>query len=74
MRGRRGKPKRTTPLQPTPELGAAILKRYKHPDDWREGSGTGKPHLVHTMVLKVEDIRLGGQAYVDEAAARLSAA
>jgi len=39
--------------------GAAILRRYRHPEDWKEGSETGKPHLMRCKVLKVEELRIG---------------
>jgi hypothetical protein len=42
--------------------GAAILKRYQHPDDWERGSSTGKAHLLNTMTLKVEELRIGNPA------------
>ncbi len=53
--------------------GAAILKRYSHLDDWERGSSTGKAHLVNTMTLKVEEIRIGGMAFVTAEEARLNA-
>lgn len=47
----------------TPEelalLGAVILRRYRHPEAWGDGRGTGKPHLVRARILKVEELRLG---------------
>lgn len=49
--------------------GAKILKRYKHPDSWKDGSSTGKAHLARKTVLKVEEIRLGGGAFVSRSEA-----
>jgi hypothetical protein len=57
------------PLTPA-EVGAEILARYQHPDSWADGRSTGKPHLIGKKVLKVEEIRLGGMAFVDEQTAR----
>lgn len=42
------------------QRGGAILKRYRHPGDWEEGSGTGKSHLYGSKALMVEELRLVG--------------
>jgi hypothetical protein len=39
--------------------GAIVLRRYRHPGDWEDGSSTGKAHLIRTMTLKVEELRIG---------------
>lgn len=56
------------------ERGAEILRRYHHPESWEDGRLTGKPHLIGKKVLKVEEIRLGGMAFVSEQDARVNAA
>ena len=39
--------------------GAVILRRYRHPGDWEDGSSTGKVHLIRTKTLRVEELRIG---------------
>ncbi|HLZ14691.1 MAG TPA: hypothetical protein VKQ34_01735 [Candidatus Saccharimonadales bacterium] len=46
------------------EVGADVLREYRHPDSWIDGGSTGKPHLLGRMVLLVEEIRLGGKGFV----------
>jgi hypothetical protein len=59
---------------PPADLGAEILRRYRHPGSWKNGRDTSRVHLFGALVLKVEEIRLGGDAFVSEAAARSNAA
>jgi hypothetical protein len=60
--------------QATAERGADILRRYRHPESWENGASTLKHHLAGKMVLKVEELRLGGDAFVNEEDARENAA
>lgn len=57
--------------------GAAILRRYKNPERWEDGSSTGKTHLINTRTIRVEEIRIGnpppGLPANDEATARQNA-
>jgi hypothetical protein len=60
--------------QTAAECGADIFRRYRHPESWKDGRSTGKPHLIGKTVLKVEEIRLGGGAFVRAEDARANAA
>jgi len=52
-------------------LGAKILRRYRHPESWEDGSRVGKSHLIGSMTLLVEELRLSGRS--TDAAAHVNA-
>lgn len=60
----------TTPA----DRGADILRRYRHPESWENGASTLKHHLAGMMVLKIDEIRLGGGAFINEQDDRANAA
>jgi hypothetical protein len=55
------------------ERGGELLARYRHPGDWAEGNSTGKIHLIGQKILRVEEIRIGGMAFVSEETALANA-
>lgn len=63
----------TNPEDKFAEMGGKLLGSYRHPDDWAEGNSTGKMHLIGRKILKVEEIRIGGMAFVSEEVAMANA-
>ncbi len=55
------------------QLGGDILRRYPL-EYWETGRSTGKAHHVGRRILKVEEIRFGGGAFVTPDEARTNVA
>ncbi|HXH26707.1 MAG TPA: hypothetical protein VNG90_02340 [Candidatus Acidoferrum sp.] len=52
----------TSPDEKLISIGKTVLAIYRHPDSWKGGEGS----RAGSMVLKVEEIRVGGDAFVSK--------